>query len=77
MGYMHDLLFICISGSEIFGITQLRVSVILFAGRQLSVMLPFYFSIDIVLMLAHVFGAFVELEYVNHFLFCLFFKKMR
>ena len=59
---------------KIFGITQPRVSDILFAERQLSVMLPFFSSsIDIVLMLAHVFSAFVELEYVNHFLFCLSF----
>lgn len=70
---MHELLFICISVSEIFGITQLFFN-ILFAERQLSyILLAFFFSIDIVLMLAHVFSTFVELGYVNHdFLFCFF-----
>lgn len=72
---MHELLFICISVSEIFGITQLRVSDILFAERQLCyILLAFFsFSVNIVLMLAHVFSVhFCGIRVCEPFLFFLF-----
>lgn len=43
MGKMHESLFVCVSVPDIFGITQLRVSYILFAERQLFVILAFFF----------------------------------
>lgn len=70
---MHELLFICSSSvSEIFGITQLGFQTFyLLRDNYLLCFISFFFSsIDIVLVLAHVFSAFVELGYVNHdFLF--------
>lgn len=58
-----------------YGITQLRVSdICLLRDNYLLCFISFFFSsIDIVLMLAHVFSAFVELGYVNHDFFFFFF----
>lgn len=72
---MHELLFICISVSEIFGLTHLGFQTFyLLRDNYLLCFISFFSSIDIVLTLAHVFSAFVELGYVNHdFIFCFVF----
>lgn len=64
---MHELLFICVSVSEIGFYTFY-----LLRDNYLFVLLVFLSSIDIVLMLAHALSAFVELGYVNHDFFSLF-----
>lgn len=63
---MHELLFIRISVSELFGLTHFGFY--LLRDNYLLYFISFFCfsSIDIVLTLAHVFSAFVELGYVNH-----------
>lgn len=64
---MHESLFICISVSEISLNLEFQMFYLL-KDNYLLCFISFFFS-SIVLMLAHVFSAFMELGYVNLFFY--------